>query len=152
MINKVILLGNLGKDPEVRTLESGVKVARVSIATNENFRDKNTNEWKSVTEWHDLVLWRYNAEKVESYTKGTMVYVEGKLTHRKWTDKDGGDRYTTEIVVNLIRRIPTRDQRQDNPMNTPGTFSADSSSESTNKSETSSADHPTMDVEDDLPF
>ncbi len=151
MVNKVILVGNLGRDPEIRTLESGVKVARVSIATNENFRDKNTNEWKTSTEWHDLVLWRYNAEKMEYYTKGTLVYVEGKLTHRKWTDKEGNDRYSTEVVVNQIKRLTSREQNTPNdtfqegvpPVGDVPAAPSDTSGEETIK------EPP---IEDDLPF
>ena len=109
MINKVILIGNLGKDPEVRTLESGAVVAKFSMATNENYRDKN-GEWQTVTEWHDIVLWRNNAERAgKTLSKGKLVYVEGKLTHRKWQDADNNDRYTTEVVANTFRLLERRD-------------------------------------------
>ena len=110
MINKVILVGNLGKDPEVRRLESGAVVAKFSIATNENYMDKKTNEWQTITEWHNVIAWRNLAESAErNLKKGKLAYVEGKLTTRKWTDKDGNDRYTTEVVANTLRLLEKRE-------------------------------------------
>jgi len=110
MINKVILVGNLGKDPEVRRLESGAVVAKFSIATNENYMDKKTNEWQTITEWHNVIAWRNLAESAErNLKKGKLAYVEGKLTTRKWTDKDGNDRYTTEVVANVLRLLEKRE-------------------------------------------
>ncbi len=109
MINKVILIGNLGKDPEVRHLESGVSVAKFSVATNESYQDKN-KEWQTVTEWHNVVVWRGLAERAERQLhKGSLVYIEGKLTHRKWQDKEGNDRYSTEIVANTFRILEKRE-------------------------------------------
>ena len=109
MINKVLLIGNLGKDPEVRRLESGAAVAKFSLATNESYKDKN-GEWQTQTEWHDVVVWRNLAERAErDLKKGKLVYVEGKLTHRKWQDKDGNDRYTTEVVANTFRLLEKRE-------------------------------------------
>ncbi|MEP4532404.1 MAG: single-stranded DNA-binding protein [Cyclobacteriaceae bacterium] len=97
-VNKVILVGNLGRDPEVRHLESGVAVASFSIATTETYKDRNTGERKDQTEWHNIVLWRGLAEVAEKYLKkGSQIYVEGKLRTRSW-EKDGVTRYTTEIV------------------------------------------------------
>lgn len=110
MINKVILVGNLGKDPEVRKLESGAVVAKFSLATNENYMDKKTNEWQTITEWHNVIAWRSLAESAErNFKKGKLAYVEGKLTTRKWTDKDGNDRYTTEVVANVLRLLEKRE-------------------------------------------
>ncbi|NRB63590.1 MAG: single-stranded DNA-binding protein [Saprospiraceae bacterium] len=107
MVNRVILIGNLGKDPEVRRLENGAVVAKFSLATNENYRDKS-GEWQQQTEWHDIVAWRALAERAESsLKKGSMVYVEGKLSHRSWQDQDGNNRRTTEVVTNYFRLIPT---------------------------------------------
>jgi len=107
MVNRVTLIGNLGKDPEVRRLENGAVVAKFSVATNENYRDKS-GEWQQQTEWHDIVAWRALAERAESsLQKGSMVYVEGKLTHRSWQDQDGNNRRTTEVVANYFRLIPT---------------------------------------------
>ncbi len=109
MVNRVILIGNLGKDPEVRRLESGAVVAKFSVATNENYRDKS-GEWQKITEWHDVVAWRALAEKAErDLKKGSSVYVEGKLTHRKWQDQDGNNRRTTEVAANYFRLLSRRD-------------------------------------------
>lgn len=112
MINKVILIGNLGRDPEIRHLESGVNVGRFSVATNESYLDKN-EQWQTLTEWHDIVVWRNLASRAETQLKkGMLVFIEGKLTHRKWQDNEGKDRYTTEIVANTFRVLEKRD-RQD---------------------------------------
>lgn len=99
-VNKVILLGNLGKDPEIRTLNSGDKVANFSVATSETWKDKNTGEKKEKTEWTNVVVFGSLAEIVEKYLrKGSKVYLEGALQTRKWQDKDGNDRYSTEVVL-----------------------------------------------------
>jgi len=109
MINKVTLIGNLGKDPEIRQLESGISVAKFSVATNENYKDKN-GEWQTITEWHNIVAWRGLAERAErDLKKGGMVYIEGKISTRKWQDKEGNDRYTTDIVANLLRSLERRE-------------------------------------------
>lgn len=98
-VNKVILIGNLGKDPEVRYLESGVPVANFPIATSESFTDKNSGEKREVTDWHNIVLWRGLAQVAEKYLKkGMKVYIEGKLKTRSWTDDNNQTRYTTEVV------------------------------------------------------
>jgi single-strand DNA-binding protein len=97
-VNKVILIGNLGKDPEVRTLESGVKVANFSLATTESYKNKNGDKVDS-TEWHNIVLWRGLAEIADNYLKkGNQIYLEGRIRTRSWEDKDGNKRYTTEIL------------------------------------------------------
>jgi len=97
-VNKVILIGNLGADPEVRHLQNGASVANFRIATSETYKDKTTGEKREQTEWHSIVAWRGLAEITEKYLrKGSKVYVEGKLRTRKWQDKDGVERYTTEI-------------------------------------------------------
>ena len=102
-VNKVILIGNLGKDPEVRHLENGAVVANFSIATSEVYTEKSTGERKEVTDWHDIVVWRGLAEVVEKYVKkGYKVYVEGKLKKRSWQDKEGNTRYTTEIIADEL--------------------------------------------------
>jgi single-strand DNA-binding protein len=99
-VNKVILIGHLGADPEVRYSASGVAMTTLSLATNENWQDKQTNEWQERTEWHRLVLYRRHAEVAGQYLrKGSQIYVEGRLQTRKWQDQNGMDRYTTEIVV-----------------------------------------------------
>jgi len=108
MVNRVILIGNLGKDPEVRRLENGAVVAKFSVATNENYKDKS-GEWQTLTEWHDVVAWRSLGERAESQLKkGTPVYIEGKLTHRSWEDQEGNKRRTTEVVANYFRSLATR--------------------------------------------
>lgn len=97
-VNKVILLGNLGADPEVKTLDNGAKVARLRIATTERYKDKDGNV-KEQTEWHSVDVWRGLADIAEKYLqKGRQVYIEGKLRTRKWTDKDNQERYTTDIL------------------------------------------------------
>ena len=97
-INKVILVGNLGKDPETRYLESGVAVTSFSLATTESYKDK-TGTRVNQTEWHNVVLWRGLAEVAEKYLKkGSQVYIEGKIRSRSWEDKEGNKRYTTEII------------------------------------------------------
>lgn len=108
-INKVTLIGNLGRDPEIRTLETGVKVATFSLATTEAYRD-NSNQWQEQTEWHNIVLWRYNAEKAESsLKKGMQVYIEGKLRTRQWTDQNQNTRYTTEIIGDKVLILTRRE-------------------------------------------
>jgi len=112
MLNKVTFIGNLGRDPELRKLDSGVSVATFSIATNENYKDKEGN-WQTNTEWHNIVCWRGLADMVEArYKKGNLAYVEGKLTHRKYQDKDGNDRYVTEVVASTCRLLEKRDSSQ----------------------------------------
>ena len=106
MVNRVILIGNLGADPEIKSLESGVSVARLRIATSENYKDKNTNEWKEVTEWLTVTMWRSLADRAEkSLRKGMQIYIEGKLTTRKWTDQEGKERYSTDVVANYLRIV-----------------------------------------------
>ncbi|MBW6482065.1 MAG: single-stranded DNA-binding protein [Vicingaceae bacterium] len=139
-INKVILVGNLGKDPEVRYLEGGTAVANFSLATSESYTDKNTNERKTITEWHNVVFWRGLAEVAEKYLKkGNQVYIEGKLRTRKWQDKDGVDRYTTEIVGETMQMLGRKE-----------------STPSSQQNQTDSASSPEIEKEDtqadDLPF
>ena len=104
-VNKVILVGNLGKDPEVRRMQSGDPVVNLSLATSETWRDKASGERKEKTEWHRVVIFNKNlAEVAEKYLrKGAKVYVEGSLQTRKWTDKDGQDKYSTEVVLQNFR-------------------------------------------------
>lgn len=105
-INKVILIGNLGQDPEVRYMPQGGAVANFTIATSESWTDKTTNEKKEQTEWHRIVIYQRLAEIAGQYLrKGSKVYIEGKLKTRKWQDKDGTDKYTTEIVANELQML-----------------------------------------------
>jgi single-strand DNA-binding protein len=104
-VNKVILIGNLGADPEIRSLNSGGIVASFRVATSESWRDKNSGERKEKTEWHQVVVFNENLAKIaEQYLKkGMKVYVEGKMQTRKWQDQSGADRYTTEVVLQQFR-------------------------------------------------
>ena len=107
-VNKVILVGRLGKDPEVRNLENGATVANFTIATSETYKDKTTGDKKEITEWHNIVLWRGLAEIAARYLhKGDMVYVEGKLRTRSW-EKEGVTRYTTEIIGDNMTMLSTK--------------------------------------------
>lgn len=112
-VNKVILIGNLGADPEVRYMPSGDAVANVRIATSESWKDRNTGEMQERTEWHNVVFFGKLAEIVKQYLrKGSKIYVEGKLRTRKWQGQDGQDRYTTEIVVDINGVMQMLDSRQ----------------------------------------
>ena len=104
-VNKVILVGNLGKDPEIRTTQEGVKIANLSVATSEQWRDKNTQERVERTEWHRVVIFNEKlADVAEKYLrKGSKIYIEGQMQTRKWTDQGGQERYTTEVVVPRFR-------------------------------------------------
>jgi len=114
-VNKVILIGNIGKDPEVRYMPSGGAAANCSIATSESWRDKTTGEMQEKTEWHNLVFFGRLAEIVGGYcTKGSKVYVEGRLQTDKWQDKSGNDRYTTKIICNEMQMLDSRGGGGDN--------------------------------------
>lgn len=109
MVNKVILVGNVGMDPEVRTLETGAKVARVRLATTERLFDRQSNSTKEHTEWHTVTLWRGLADVVDRFVrKGSQIYIEGRLRTREWTDKDGNKRYTTEVLADAMNLLGRR--------------------------------------------
>lgn len=153
MINKVTLIGNLGRDPEIRHFEGGSKVSKFSMATNENYKDKS-GEWQTRTEWHEIVCWGPMAERVEKMLKkGYLAYIEGKLTTRKWQDKDGNDRYTTEIVANIVRNL---DRRESGSTNIPDTgFPSIEDRFETAPTQPQSVPTPKTQqssVDDDLPF
>lgn len=120
-VNKVILIGNLGKDPEVRRLENGAVVASFPIATSETYVDRTTGERKDNTDWHNIVVWRGLAEVAEKYVrKGQKIYVEGKLKTRSWTDQSGATRYTTEVVADELTILtPRNDQEKPAGSNNP---------------------------------
>jgi len=146
-VNKVILVGNLGKDPDIRYTPGGAAVANVTIATNESWKDKNTGEMQEKTEWHNVVFFSRLAEIVGEYLKkGSQVYVEGRLQTRKWQDKSGNDRYTTEIVANEMQMLGGRagagmpDSRPSGP--------APAAPQQAPASNTGSAN----DFDDDIPF
>lgn len=146
-VNKAILIGNVGKDPEVRYLEGGMSVANFSLATTEVYKNKN-GEKVSQTEWHNIVAWRNLAELAEKYiSKGRQIYVEGRITTRTWDDKDGNKRYTTEIVANAIRLLGRKDD---------DAGGGQDSNASSPKSDTKKIEDPEFSEEsteeDDLPF
>ncbi len=108
-VNKVIVVGNLGQDPETRYMPSGSAVTNLRIATNESWKDKQTGEQKDRTEWHSVAMFGRLAEiSAEYLRKGSQVYIEGKLRTRKWQDKDGNDRYTTEIIADEMQMLGSR--------------------------------------------
>lgn len=143
-VNKVILIGNLGSDPEVKYLPSGVPVANFSLATSESWTDRN-GERQERTEWHRLVLWRKLAEIAGQYLKkGSKLYVEGKLQTRSWDDQSGQKRYTTEVVVNDMQMLDSRGEPQD----AGGRMSGDPGPAAAQEAMPPSGDEE----EDDLPF
>lgn len=156
MVNRVILIGNLGKDPEVRSLENGAMVAKFSLATSESYRDKENN-WQELTEWHDIVVWRTVAERAEkSLKKGMTIYLEGKLTHRTWQDKDGNNRRTTEIVADYFRIIDRKSGSGSNGASFPSEkddpYNRNSNSSVSEAPMPTSAEEAPVTADDDLPF
>ena len=146
-VNKVILIGRLGKDPEVRNLDNGVSVANFTMATSESYKDKTTGEKKEVTEWHNIVLWRGLAEISQKYLhKGDLVYIEGKLRTRSW-EKEGVTRYTTEIVADNMTMLGSRGGGGNS------TAGSDySSTRTADRTPSESYNAPTDNSTDDLPF
>jgi single-strand DNA-binding protein len=115
-VNKVILIGNLGVDPEIKYTQGNVPVANLRIATSERWQDKSSGEWQEKTEWHRVVAWRALAERAERFLrKGKQVYIEGRLETRKWQDRDGNDRYTTEIVARTLMLLGRREEGEGDP-------------------------------------
>lgn len=109
-INKVILVGNLGRDPEMRYTQNGVAVCSFSLATSETYRDRTSGEKVTQTEWHNIILWRGLAETAEKYLrKGSSVYIDGKIRTRKWEDQQSQTRYTTEIIADTMQMLDRRD-------------------------------------------
>lgn len=149
-VNKVILVGNLGKDPEVRYMPDGGAVANISLATSSSWKDKNTGEKREETEWHRVVMYGRLAEIAGEYCKkGRSVYIEGKLKTRKWQDQSGVDKYTTEIIADQIQLLGGRDsaentERQEQPRKSSATPKAQPAQKSTPQS--------VADLEDDIPF
>lgn len=142
-VNKVIIVGRLGKDPEVRHLENGASVANFPVATSEVYKDRNTGERKEQTEWHNVVLWRGLAEVAEKYLKkGDQVYVEGKLRTRSW-EKDGITRYTTEIVGDNMTMLGSPGG---------GSNTGPSQQDKYQESESEPVNQSQEDATDDLPF
>ncbi len=148
-INKVILVGNLGQEPEVRYMPSGGAVANITLATSESWRDKATGEQKEKTEWHRVVLFGKLAEVAGEYLrKGSQVYIEGKLATRKWTDQAGVEKYTTEIHVNVGGVMQMLGSRQggDGQQQRPAPQRQQQTQRPAQQEE------PPMDFDDDIPF
>lgn len=153
-INKVILVGNLGRDPEVRYMQNGNAVANVGLATSENWRDKQTGEQQERTEWHNLVFYGRLAEIAGEYLKkGSKIYAEGKLQTRKWQDKNSGqDRYTTEIIVNEMQMLDSRGGGGDFGDNASGHQRSNNTNASSNRSAPPQQADSMNDFDDDIPF
>lgn len=144
-INKVILIGNLGADPEVRYTPNNVAVVTVNIATSSGWKDKQSGEMQERTEWHRVVFFSRLAEIVSEYLrKGSKVYVEGSLRTRKWTDKNNVEKYTTEIVANEMQMLDGRGAGQN--------ISSNDNHETPAPAQASSASHAAADFDDDIPF
>lgn len=151
-VNKVILVGNLGQDPEIRYMPNGGAVANIALATSESWRDKTTGEQKEITEWHRVILFGKLAEVAgECLRKGSQIYIEGKLRTRKWQDQSGQDKYTTEVIVNVGGVMQmlggkqeggtgNRPQQQSSQQRQPGPSTPPANNE------------PPMDFDDDIPF
>ena len=153
-VNKVILLGNLGRDPEIRSLQSGSKMATFSIATSKRWKDKNTQEQKDKTSWHNIVVFGDGlVDIIEKYVKkGSKIYIEGELQTRKWQDQDGNDRYTTEVVLQgynsnltLLDSRNSNNNIEDQSINTDQTASNFENPISSKNPDSSESD-------DDIPF
>ena len=144
-VNKVILVGNLGRDPEVRYMPSGNAVANVTLATTESWKDKQSGEKQERTEWHNVVFYSRLAEIAGEYLKkGSQVYVEGSLRTRKWQDKSGNDRYTTEIIASEMQMLGGRSGSAG--------YAAADSAPAMSGSSASSAGSAAPDFDDDIPF
>lgn len=147
-LNKVILIGRIGKDPDTYTFDDGTKKISFSLATTESYRDRTTNEWRDQTEWHNIVGYRYLAEK--NIAKGDLVYIEGKIKNRKYKDRDGNERYITEILsekINILARARSAEE-----------YNSSSNDSNINKGNTTGANKDEgessapVTPEDDLPF
>ena len=153
-VNKVIIVGNLGRDPEIKYTQANVPVANFSVATTESWKDKQSGEWQEKTEWHRVVAWRYLAEKVErTLKKGKQVYVEGKLETRKWTGQDGNERYTTEIIARDLMALGRKDDNEGSSAGYGGGKAQAAQEGGGNfNPKPIAADGPAQDEDDDLPF
>lgn len=156
MINKVILVGNVGMDPEVRTLESGVKTARVRLATSERFYNRDTKESTEHTEWHTITMWRNLADVVDRFVrKGSQIYIEGRLRTREWTDQSGNKRYSTEVLADEMKLLGRRGdgEQQGGSYGAPQqSYSAPQQPTYTPEPAPQTVAAPAADDVDDLPF
>jgi single-strand DNA-binding protein len=153
-VNKVILLGNLGRDPEIRSMQSGKKMASFSIATSKRWKDRSTQEQKENTSWHNIVVFNEGlVDVIEKYIKkGSKIYVEGELSTRKYQDKDGNDKYTTEVVLqgynSTLTMLDSRNSGSASIEEAPNSSSSDSKLEDSSDSQVSDS----QDLDDDIPF
>ena len=156
-VNKTILLGNLGRDPEIRSMQSGAKMASFSIATSKRWKDRNTQEQKEKTSWHNIVVFGDGlVDIVEKYVKkGSKIYVEGELQTRKWQDKDGNDRYTTEVILQGYNcNLTLLDSRNNSQMSSTGSETSDQIDQSKSIEDNSfeSQNNDSEDLDEDIPF
>jgi single-strand DNA-binding protein len=154
-VNKVIIVGNLGNDPDVRFMPNGNAVANFSVATSETWKDKQTGEQKEKTEWHRIVIYQRLAEIAGKYLKkGSKVYLEGKLQTRKWQNQQGQDQYTTEIVVNEMQMLDGRNSNAQNmPQQAQQASQAPQAQQAQQAQQASQApQEPDIDFDDDIPF
>jgi single-strand DNA-binding protein len=154
-INKVILVGNLGQDPETRYMPSGGAVTNISVATSESWKDKQTGEQKDRTEWHRVAMFNRLAEIAAEYLRtGSQVYIEGKIRTRKWQDKDGNDRYTTEVIADEMQMLGGRggSDSYGGGGSSGGGASRGSSGGSSSQGGSDRNPPPADDFDDDIPF
>lgn len=158
-VNKVIIVGTLGNDPEVKYSASGSAIANLSVATSEQWKDKQTGEKKEYTEWHRVVIFGKLAEVAGEYLrKGSQVYIEGQLRTRKWTDSNGVDRYTTEIVIQQMGGVMQMlggkrdDSGQQRPRQQSGQQSQKQQQQPPKQQSPQGGNEPPMDFDDDIPF
>lgn len=149
-LNKAMIIGNVGKDPEIKHLDKGVSVVTIPIATTERYKDRN-GETREQTEWHNVVFWRNLADFVERYVKkGSQIFVEGKLRSRSWEDQSGQKRYTTEIVADTIRLLGKRSDNENS--NSGGSYYNQNANDSKPLNDNSSGNNDDGGIDDDLPF
>jgi single-strand DNA-binding protein len=159
-LNKVLLIGNVGKDPEIRHLQGGAAVATIALATSERYKDRN-GETREITEWHTVIAWRQLADLAENYIrKGSQIYVEGRIRSRSWDDQNGQKRYVTEIQADAIQLLGRRGDNagaapQQNPHPQPQSYGGYSAPAQPQQQQTTPIVNPsdlTDDGTDDLPF
>ena len=153
-VNKTILLGNLGRDPEIRSMQSGAKMANFSIATSKRWKDRNTQEQKEKTSWHNIVVFGDGlVDIVEKYVKkGSKIYIEGELQTRKWQDQDGNDRYTTEVILQGYNSNLTLLDSRNNSNNQQLNDDTSNSNNQISQENTETKSSANNDLDDDIPF
>lgn len=151
-VNKVILIGNLGRDPEIRSTQDGREIANLAIATSESWKDRNSGERKEKTEWHRVVIFNEGLVGIAKkyLKKGSKIYIEGQLQTRKWTDKDGAEKYSTEVVLQNFNGVLTMlDGKSDGDNSSAGNYSQNNYSQPTSSS---SSKAPSELMDDEIPF